>query len=96
LLRDEGSDDDLTTTLAVTDFEMANVGLGDMVSGDLFFRVFVSSTSFFSLVSLSSITTVEVSFVNSPGDFPETKTVTRDVLGTGGSGSAVANGVWGP
>ena len=36
--------------------------------------------------------TVEVRRVNSSGDLPDTKTVTTDVFGAGGSGSAVADG----
>ena len=34
--------------------------------------------------------TVEVKRVNSSGDLPDTNTVTTDVFGAGGSGSAVA------
>lgn len=55
----------------------------------LFFLDLAPSSSFF---GGSSTMTVDVSRVNSSGDLPDTKTVTTDVFGAGGSGSAVA--VW--
>ena len=54
--------------------------------GDRFRRDF--SSSFFGAGG-SSTMTVDVRRVNSSGDFPDTKTVTIEVLGDGGSGSAV-------